>query len=203
MATAVALFPLVPKIFALIEAENWKELVANDQLNEQRRLGCAFAEFGEGKIAWAPTYRYDAGTNTYDTSEKQRKPSYTDRVLHKAETAELLALHEYNRVSQLVLSDHKPVFAIYTAHVREIRPADYQRVYGAVSRDMDKLENDYQPQATVSSLLLDFDQVRYGAPSTQKLTLTNTGVVLFRWRFIPKPNQVTFCVFLLLFSFFC
>jgi phosphatidylinositol-bisphosphatase len=177
------------RIFALIEGENWKELVANDQLNEQRRLGCAFSEFAEGKIAWAPTYRYDAGTNTYDTSEKQRKPSYTDRVLHKTENAEQLKLLEYNRVSQLMLSDHKPVFAVYASQVREIRPADYQRVFASVSRDMDKLENDYQPQATVSTLVLDFDQVRYGTPATQKLTLTNTGVVLFRWRFIAKPNQ--------------
>jgi hypothetical protein len=37
-----------PRILMLIENENWGELVANDQLNEQRRLGTAFSEFGEG-----------------------------------------------------------------------------------------------------------------------------------------------------------
>ncbi len=178
------------RIFALIEAENWKELVANDQMNEQRRLGNAFSEFSEGNVSWAPTYRYDVGTNTYDTSEKQRKPSYTDRVLHKTDSPDLLALLEYNRVPQLMLSDHKPVFAVYTCQAREIRQTDYQRVYAAVSRDMDRLENDYQPQAKVSSTVLGFDQVRYGTPAVQKLTLTNTGIVLFRWRFVAKPNQV-------------
>ena len=27
--------------------------------------------------------QFDRGTNTYDTSEKQRKPAYTDRILHR------------------------------------------------------------------------------------------------------------------------
>ena len=180
------------RLFALIDAENWKELVGGDQLNEQRRLGAAFSEFSEGPIEWAPTYRYDAGTNTYDTSEKQRKPSYTDRVLFKTSTATDLKLLEYNR-SNLMQSDHKPVFAVFRARVREVRQADYARVYSSVSRSLDKLENDFQPQASVSTTVLDFDQVRYGVPAMQKVSLTNTGSVLFRWRFLAKPGSPDIC----------
>lgn len=181
------------RIFTLIESGNWGELVANDQLTEQRKLGTAFAEFTEGKISWAPTYRYDAGTNTYDTSEKQRKPSYTDRVLHKAKNGDDLVLLEYGRISQMMQSDHKPVYAIYDVTVREIRQQDYSRVYGTVMRELDKMENDIQPQAALSATLLNFGEVRYGVAAEQMVTVSNTGRVMLQWRFLPKPDQQQVC----------
>ena len=39
------------------------------------------SEFKEPKITFKPTYRFDAGSDVYDTSKKQRVPSWTDRVL--------------------------------------------------------------------------------------------------------------------------
>jgi hypothetical protein len=54
-------------------------------------------------------------------------PSYTDRVLHKTERASDVQLLCYRRVSEMVLSDHKPVFAVYKAKAREVRPADYAK----------------------------------------------------------------------------
>ena len=42
-----------------------------------------FVGFREGPIHFAPTYKYDAGTHDYDTSEKQRVPSWTDRILYR------------------------------------------------------------------------------------------------------------------------
>ena len=46
--------------------------------------GRAFEGFSEGDISFLPTYKYDPGTNTFDTSHKQRIPAYTDRVLFKS-----------------------------------------------------------------------------------------------------------------------
>lgn len=39
--------------------------------------GIAFAGYQEGPLLFRPTYRYDIGTDTYDTSEKMRIPAWT------------------------------------------------------------------------------------------------------------------------------
>lgn len=46
-------------------------------------LGEIFHGFSEGNITFAPTFKFDVGTNHYDSSSKQRVPSYTDRILFK------------------------------------------------------------------------------------------------------------------------
>ncbi len=40
-----------------------------------------FLGFEEGDVNFAPTYKYDLFCDDYDTSEKQRCPAWTDRVL--------------------------------------------------------------------------------------------------------------------------
>ena len=40
-----------------------------------------FAGYEEGPLSFAPTYKYDKGTDVYDTSSKRRAPAWTDRVL--------------------------------------------------------------------------------------------------------------------------
>ena len=39
--------------------------------------GAAFNGYEEGPLIFRPTYRYDVGTDTYDTSEKMRIPAWT------------------------------------------------------------------------------------------------------------------------------
>ena len=43
-----------------------------------------FRGFKEHPIGFRPTYKYDPGTDDFDTSSKQRIPSYTDRWEHYA-----------------------------------------------------------------------------------------------------------------------
>lgn len=42
-----------------------------------------FKGFIEGKLDFAPTYKYDLFSEDYDTSEKCRTPAWTDRILWK------------------------------------------------------------------------------------------------------------------------
>lgn len=63
-----------------------------------------FAGYQEGPLIFRPTYKYDNNSEVYDSSEKQRIPSWTDRVLYKGHG---LALFKYNR-AELLTSDHRP-----------------------------------------------------------------------------------------------
>lgn len=53
--------------------KNWLQqdkldlLLEYDQLSIERNAGRTFPMFGEGQITFNPTYKYDAGTNQYDT----------------------------------------------------------------------------------------------------------------------------------------
>jgi hypothetical protein len=89
-------------------------LAKYDQLINQMRQGKAFKGFSEGPIRFAPTYKYDNGTNVYDTSEKMRVPAWTDRVIFNGSGLKQLA---YER-SELISSDHKPVKALFDVQLR-------------------------------------------------------------------------------------
>lgn len=52
--------------------------------------------FTEGPIKFDPTYKFDNGTEVYDTSPKQRIPSWTDRILWRA--GDPLRLRAYESV---------------------------------------------------------------------------------------------------------
>jgi hypothetical protein len=42
---------------------------------------CASQGFVEGPLHFRPTYKFDKGTDVYDSSSKQRVPAWTDRIL--------------------------------------------------------------------------------------------------------------------------
>ena len=75
----------------------------------------------EGLLQFDPTYKYDFGTSNYDTSNKNRVPAWTDRVLfgQRPQAASLKLMH-YLSTKELSISDHKPVIAIFRAKVRKI-----------------------------------------------------------------------------------
>ena len=71
--------------FAVIQAvkrQDWDCLMNHDQLIRQKRDNPAFAlkDFQETQLYFAPTFKYDIGTQNYDSSEKQRIPAWCDRV---------------------------------------------------------------------------------------------------------------------------
>ncbi|KAL2013741.1 hypothetical protein VTN00DRAFT_1266 [Thermoascus crustaceus] len=61
-------------------------LLPHDQLRLQQKKGKAFHEgWREGEINFLPTYKYDIGSVAmFDSSEKQRGPSWCDRILYRS-----------------------------------------------------------------------------------------------------------------------
>lgn len=98
-------------------ADRVAKLLEHDQLNRAKRKGRAFYGFNEGEIRFPPTYKYDSGTNVYDTSSKQRIPAYTDRILYKSRRSHVSCL-QYSAVQEYTTSDHKPVWGLYLCKVR-------------------------------------------------------------------------------------
>ncbi|CAG9858307.1 unnamed protein product [Phyllotreta striolata] len=99
----------------------------HDQLCSVLADGAAFRGFNEAKITFPPTYKYDPGTQNFDSSSKNRTPAYTDRILYKqkqnrrfsgiAENPPLQCLI-YDSVPSITTSDHKPVWGVFKAHLR-------------------------------------------------------------------------------------
>lgn len=58
-------------------------LLEYDQLTRERMLGRAFSGFREGRISFLPTFKYDKGSDKFDSSGKNRAPAWTDRVLYR------------------------------------------------------------------------------------------------------------------------
>ncbi|XP_038622324.1 synaptojanin-1 [Tachyglossus aculeatus] len=141
----------------LIRQQNWDSLIAGDQLINQKNAGQIFRGFLEGKVTFAPTYKYDLFSDDYDTSEKCRTPAWTDRILWRrrkwpfdrsAEDLDLLnagfqderkilytwtpgTLLHYGR-AELKISDHRPVVALMDVDIFEVEAEERQNIYKEV-----------------------------------------------------------------------
>ena len=59
------------------EAEDiLKYLISQDQLTQSKYTTEVLERYREGTISFLPTYKYDPNTDVYDTSKKQRTPSW-------------------------------------------------------------------------------------------------------------------------------
>lgn len=163
-------------------------LFERDQLRMQMARRLAFEEFNEGVINFAPTYKYDPGTDVYDSSEKKRTPAWCDRVMWRGRNMKQI---NYLR-HELLASDHRPVSATFEIQVKSVNAEKRNSAYQEIVKKLDKLENECMPDATVSSNNVTFNNVRYMVPSEQTIELENTGKVVVRFRFIPKLNQKKF-----------
>ncbi|KAI8833275.1 SacI homology domain-containing protein [Chytriomyces cf. hyalinus JEL632] len=115
---------------SIIDRGHFLELVIHDQLRICKDRGEVFDHFTEAPIHFPPTYKYDNGTSVYDTSEKARCPSWTDRVLYRGKG---IHVREYDHVDSLLMSDHRPVRAIFRVEVDIIDLAAQKSIRSAIS----------------------------------------------------------------------
>lgn len=84
-------------------------LLQADQLSIEKSRGKVFLGYEEEPITFCPTYKYDVNTDVFDTSPKQRTPSWCDRVLWRTHENIVPVRGSYNSYTALKGSDHKPV----------------------------------------------------------------------------------------------
>lgn len=102
----------------LLEDNDWDSLLQKDQLNNEREAGRVFDGWHEGKIFFAPTYKYTHNSDSYagetcKSKKKRRTPAWCDRILWRGSGIEQLS---YIR-GESRFSDHRPVCAVFSVEV--------------------------------------------------------------------------------------
>ncbi|KAM9743683.1 phosphatidylinositol polyphosphate 5-phosphatase type IV isoform 1-T3 [Menidia menidia] len=93
-------------------------LLEHDQLSKEMSDGSIFKGFQESPIHFFPTYKFDIGCDNYDTTSKQRTPSYTDRILYRSRQANDIKVLKYTSCSSVKTSDHRPVVAVFQVRLK-------------------------------------------------------------------------------------
>ncbi|NXY87852.1 INP5E phosphatase, partial [Alcedo cyanopectus] len=99
-------------------AADVSKLLAYDQLTSEMSRGSIFKGFQEADIRFRPSYKFDIGKDSYDTTSKQRTPSYTDRVVYRSRYRDDIHAVKYSSCPGIKTSDHRPVFALFRVKVR-------------------------------------------------------------------------------------
>ncbi|KAK7406365.1 hypothetical protein VNO78_07989 [Psophocarpus tetragonolobus] len=102
----------------LVSLKKWEELMNNDQLSKELRIGRVFDGWKEGLITFPPTYKYEINTDRYvgespKEGEKKRSPAWCDRILWLGKGIQQL---QYGR-AEIKLSDHRPVSSVFLVEV--------------------------------------------------------------------------------------
>ncbi|MCE3050684.1 hypothetical protein HAX54_047884 [Datura stramonium] len=102
----------------LLEDNDWDSLLEKDQLNTERKAGRVFNGWKEGKVFFAPTYKYSHNSDSYagettKSKKKRRTPAWCDRILWRGEGIDQLS---YIR-GESRFSDHRPVCSVFAVDV--------------------------------------------------------------------------------------
>ncbi|XP_022773448.1 type IV inositol polyphosphate 5-phosphatase 3-like isoform X2 [Durio zibethinus] len=130
---------LYHKTLDLISKMEWSKLIEEDQLVRELRKGRTFDGWAEGALNFAPTYKYELNSEKYygeDPKVGRRTPAWCDRILSHGKGMRQLS---YRR-TELKLSDHRPVTAIYVAEVEVFCPWKLQRALTYTNAEIENEE---------------------------------------------------------------
>ncbi|BGP44054.1 hypothetical protein JCM10449v2_008111 [Rhodotorula kratochvilovae] len=164
-------------------------------LRVQKQHGLAFQGFEEAPITFPPTFKFDNGTQDYDTSEKQRVPSWTDRILYLAMRDDsVLGVERYASHPEITMSDHKPVSALFTLSVYEIVQEKRREVQQEIMAELDQYDNDAMPDIKLApGPSVEFEEIRYDELVSREIEVVNVGSVIAPWSFVIKPGTTSLC----------
>ncbi|KAH9445847.1 hypothetical protein Pst134EB_023680 [Puccinia striiformis f. sp. tritici] len=190
--------------------EDCNTMLLSDQLKQQIESGKAFQQFQEGNIEFGPTYKFDIGTNNFDTSEKQRIPAYTDRILYLPGRMNDIQILSYDSYPSISLSDHKPVGSTLTMRIYTVMKEKRDQMQNELLRELDGLENEALPDLKVEPEGIEFNFLNSSqdesnsSSSTNLVTnggelvgssveLTNLKKFLVAWQLLPKNGETNVC----------
>ncbi|KAL9451104.1 hypothetical protein AB3S75_012787 [Citrus x aurantiifolia] len=116
----------------LLEQNDWDALFDKDQLKIEKDAGRVFKGWQEGKIYFAPTYKYSYNSDTYagdciKTKNKRRTPAWCDRILwHGTGIQQLSYIRGESR-----FSDHRPVCAMFSVDVEVNEGSSRRKLSGS------------------------------------------------------------------------
>ncbi|PVU92758.1 hypothetical protein BB559_003615 [Furculomyces boomerangus] len=160
---------------SLINTKQTHLLKGFDQLYSSMRRGLAFDEFREADFDFPPTYKFEIGTENYTD---KRNPAWCDRVLwwiNKDYNVNHVRNLGYESVSEITTSDHKPVWSIFKLKTKLINKSKYEKSIAKILRELDMVENELIPSATVVPQVIDFGTVNFGIKYKKSLVLKNNG----------------------------
>jgi phosphatidylinositol-bisphosphatase len=165
-------------VFQLIELNDLVSLKKHDQLNIERAEGRVFQGFEEAEISFLPTYKFQPGTNVYEQrpEKKLRAPAFCDRILWKtSNNPNSVRCINYNS-SVLQASDHKPVFAIFAADLREVVIESERAVFQELMQRLESSKKDDNPvSADLTGLHIKLCDVKYEVLSNREFTFYSSN----------------------------
>ncbi|KAK5797381.1 hypothetical protein VI817_003672 [Penicillium citrinum] len=139
-------------IIDAVRQNNLNKLLERDQLLASRRKNPGFRlrSFIEAPITFAPTYKYDVGTDQYDSSDKKRSPAWCDRVLYRG-VGRVKQL-EYRR-HEVRASDHRPVSATFKVRVKTILPQERAATWETCQQEFQDEKRRLASEASIEYLI--------------------------------------------------
>ncbi|KAH3676140.1 hypothetical protein WICMUC_002162 [Wickerhamomyces mucosus] len=172
--------------------KNLSYLLEEDQLSKDMDQNKSFQFFIEKDITFPPTYKFDKGTDNYDTSEKFRIPAWTDRILAHGKSNHLKQL-SYDSVPEIKFSDHRPVYATFKAMVtiiqedikNELTKELYEKRKLELERDqntiLSKTIEDSVDSGNANNLTSDLSPFMHSNNSDDDINLPPPSSEKFKW----------------------
>jgi inositol polyphosphate 5-phosphatase INPP5B/F len=146
------------EVLEIVRRGGYASLLSRDQLNIEIASKNVFLDFEEGRVEFEPTYKYQPGTDVYETrpDKKFRAPAWCDRVLWKENSSEDSVRQMNYRRAELNISDHRPVCALFNVDTCITDPKREKKVYQDLLNKVDKWENASAPKVAVENRVIDF-----------------------------------------------
>lgn len=139
-------------IIDAVRQNNLPKLLDRDQLLASRRKNPGFRlrAFIESPITFAPTYKYDVGTDDYDTSDKKRSPAWCDRILYRG-LGRVKQL-DYRR-HEVRASDHRPVSAAFKIRAKTVLSQERNATWDACNNEFQDEKRRLASEASIEYLI--------------------------------------------------